>query len=73
MPPGMYRIAQELTSQSGLLVTSMPATCMTLSTTITGKFNAGNPVPQGNDAIKFTDLSDDYFNQVVDALRSRGD
>lgn len=51
----------------------MPATCMTLSTTITGKFNAGNPVPEGNDSIKFTNLSDDYFNQVVDALRARGD
>jgi hypothetical protein len=51
----------------------MPATCMTLSTTITGEFNAGRPVPQGNDAILFTDLEEQYFTEIADALRARGD
>lgn len=46
---------------------------MTLSTTLTGKFNEGNPVPLGNDAIKFTNLSKVYFDQVVAALRARPD
>lgn len=46
---------------------------MTLATTITGEFNAGNPVPQGNDAILFTDLEDQYFDEIVEALLARGD
>jgi hypothetical protein len=56
-----------------LLVTGMPATCVTLATTITGEFNAGRPVPQGNDAILFTDLEEHYFTEIADALRARGD
>ena len=55
----------------GLQLSGVPATCLTLSTTITGKFNEGNPVPMGSDAVKFTNLSADYFNQVVSALRAR--
>ncbi len=32
---------------------------MTLSTVITGQFNAGNPIPEGTDSILFSNLSDD--------------
>jgi hypothetical protein len=46
---------------------------MTLATTITGKFNEGNPVPMGNDAIKFTGISGETIDEIAGALRARGD
>ena len=51
-------------------VDGMPPACMTLSTTITGKFNEGNPVPEGNDAIQFSNLSNDDIQAIQDALNA---
>lgn len=44
---------------------------MTLSTIITGRFNAGNPVPQGTDSISFTGLSNEDVQEIQDALDAR--
>jgi hypothetical protein len=41
---------------------------MTLSTIITGKFNEGNPVPQGTDSILFSNLSAESIQEIQDAL-----
>lgn len=46
---------------------------MTLSTVITGEFNEGNPVPMGNDAIQFNNISGETIDEIAEALRARGD
>ncbi|KAM0717895.1 hypothetical protein Q7P37_006227 [Cladosporium fusiforme] len=66
-------VAFEVPEPGSLLVSGVPSTCMTLATTITGEFNAGHPVPMGNDAIKFTDLPQQYIDDIVAALNARGD
>ena len=54
-----------------ILVSGIPPACMTLATVITGKFNAGNPVPQGTDSISFTGLSNEDVQAIQDALDAR--
>jgi hypothetical protein len=44
---------------------------MTLSTVITGNFNAGNPVPMGSDSISFTNLSNAEIMTIQNALDAR--
>lgn len=46
----------------------MPPTCMNLATVLTGQFNDGNPVPLSNNAIRFTNLSDDELNEIQSNL-----
>lgn len=43
---------------------------MTLSTVITGQFDAGDPVPEGTDSIQFSNLTDDEIQQIQDALNA---
>lgn len=44
---------------------------MTLATVITGKYNAGNPIPEGSDSILFQNMSDDDLQALQNALNSR--
>jgi hypothetical protein len=60
-----------VTGPGAILVTGVPSACMTLSTIITGKFNEGNPVPQGTDAISFSNLSNEAIQEIQDALDAR--
>lgn len=48
----------------------MPPACMTLSTVITGQFDAGNPVPQGSDSVLFQNLADSDIAAIQDALNA---
>lgn len=59
-------------SRTGNAVTvdGMPATCMTLSTVLTGKFDEGNPTPEGSASIKFSNLSASDVNDIQDALEA---
>ncbi|KAI4643628.1 hypothetical protein J4E93_006639 [Alternaria ventricosa] len=61
----------EGTGPGVILVSGIPPACMTLATVITGKFNAGNPVPQGTDSISFTGLSNEDVQAIQDALDAR--
>ncbi|KAI1808697.1 hypothetical protein F4811DRAFT_548705 [Daldinia bambusicola] len=53
-----------------VLVEGIPSACMTLSGVVTGKYNAGNPVPMGTDKILFQNLSNDEINQIQSALEA---
>ncbi|KAI1180455.1 hypothetical protein F4777DRAFT_574217 [Nemania sp. FL0916] len=54
--------------KGNVLVEGMPPACMTLATVITGKYDAGNPVPMGSSSILFQNLSDDDIKEIQDAL-----
>ncbi|KAF3014714.1 hypothetical protein G7054_g6360 [Neopestalotiopsis clavispora] len=56
---------------SDVLVEGVPSSCMTLATVITGKYNAGNPIPEGSDSILFQNMSDDDLQALQNALNSR--
>ncbi|KAI1377696.1 hypothetical protein F4677DRAFT_459001 [Hypoxylon crocopeplum] len=51
-----------------IYVKGVPPACMTLLTVITGVFDEGNPVPQGNDAVLFEGLSNADIKEIQDAL-----
>ncbi|TVY16137.1 hypothetical protein LARI1_G006239 [Lachnellula arida] len=53
-----------------VLVKGVPSACMTLSTVITGKFDEGNPVPQGADSIQFSGLKDADVTAIQNALNA---
>jgi len=53
-----------------VLVKGVPSACMTLSTVITGKFDEGNPVPQGTDSIQFSGLNDADVKAIQNALNA---
>jgi hypothetical protein len=74
-PGGKYQIKTHCRTSTNrisvILVSGIPSACMTLSTIITGKFDAGNPVPQGTDSISFTNLSNEDVQAIQDALDAR--
>ncbi|KAI4603746.1 hypothetical protein LQW54_004827 [Pestalotiopsis sp. IQ-011] len=56
---------------SDVLVEGIPSSCMTLATVITGKYDAGNPIPEGSDSILFQNMSSDDMKALQDALNTR--
>ncbi|KAI1456557.1 hypothetical protein F4805DRAFT_458558 [Annulohypoxylon moriforme] len=57
-------------SAGSVLVKGVPSACMTLVTVITGKYDEGNPIPEGSDSVLFQNLSNDDINQIENALKA---
>ena len=53
-----------LTRYTAIVVSGLPPACMNLATVLTGQFDQGNPVPLSNNAIRFSNLSDDDLNEI---------
>lgn len=66
-----YASDADATLFSEVLAQGLPPACMTLSGVVTGKYNEGNPVPQGVDSVLFTGLSDETIDEIQDALSQK--
>ncbi|CRG86348.1 hypothetical protein PISL3812_03353 [Talaromyces islandicus] len=55
-------------SSSSVIVQGMPPACMTLCGVLTNVYNEGNPVPEGTDSVRFTNLTPGDIQEIQDAL-----
>ena len=53
---------------SDVVVSGLPAPCITWAGDVTGKVGAGNPIVLANNAVKITGLSQNDLNEMQEAI-----